>query len=259
MGSAASTLPATIDKATAQQAAGEKFDEDAFDKMAVNGLVSHEQFLAAAEPPKPPPILRTSSCKKMEEVASDEKAPEDFEEEAEPCGAGEGEGDKTATGDQNDDDDTAGSPEAQTATALPATAATPANAAEARAAMTETLRKRIAATNNGDGGFMLPTDERFFHGWAFEGPIKKPKVLWKSNEPPRKDHAGNPPWLTATEYEDEADVTAAKLAQLVELMRLSRHTVVYSGAGISASAVGQAALSGAITAPDCILRLGPPL
>merc|ERR1719198_729648 len=36
----------------------------------------------------------------------------------------------------------------------------------------------------------------------------------------------------------------AKVKQLAKLMRLSQHTVVYSGAGISASAVGQAALSG---------------
>jgi len=51
-------------------------------------------------------------------------------------------------------------------------------------------------------------------------------------------------WLTATEFEDQAQVARAKMAQLATLMRLSKRTVVYSGAGISASAVGQAALSG---------------
>jgi NAD-dependent SIR2 family protein deacetylase len=84
------------------------------------------------------------------------------------------------------------------------------------------------------------------HGRAYSGPIRsstKPKVLWKSSSKPRKDHDAAS-WLTATEFIDRDDVLRAKVAQLAALMRVSRHTVVYTGAGISASVVGQAALSG---------------
>merc|ERR1719421_2213740 len=93
------------------------------------------------------------------------------------------------------------------------------------------------------GGFMQPQDELFMHGTLYRGPLQKPKVLWHSTEKPRKDHDAES-WLTATEFEDTPEIMRAKIAQLAHMMRLSRHTVVYSGAGISASAVGQAALSG---------------
>lgn len=81
------------------------------------------------------------------------------------------------------------------------------------------------------------------HGRAYEGPLQKPKVSWKSDKPPRKDHAC-PKWLTATEFQDHPEVTAAKVQQLACLIRSSRKTVAYTGAGISASVIGQAALSG---------------
>ena len=90
---------------------------------------------------------------------------------------------------------------------------------------------------------MAPNDKRFMHGWAYEGPMVRPNVLWASDQKPRKDHDA-PDWLTATEFADTDKVMAAKITQLAALMRMSRHTCVYSGAGISASAVGQAALSG---------------
>ena len=40
MGAGASTLPATLDKATAKEAAGDKFDEAAFDAAAVDGVIT---------------------------------------------------------------------------------------------------------------------------------------------------------------------------------------------------------------------------
>lgn len=94
-----------------------------------------------------------------------------------------------------------------------------------------------------DRRFLTPDDPRFLHGWVYDGPIGRPKVLWKSDQKPRKDHDA-PAWLTATEFEDVEAVAHLKIKMLAKLMRLSRHTTVYSGAGISASAVGQAALSG---------------
>ena len=48
MGAGASTLPASIDKATAKTIAGDAYDEHAFDAAAVDGVVSRDAFLAAA-------------------------------------------------------------------------------------------------------------------------------------------------------------------------------------------------------------------
>merc|ERR1712167_163038 len=88
-----------------------------------------------------------------------------------------------------------------------------------------------------------PMDERFMHGRLYKGPVKAPRVTWSSSKPPRDDHSC-PEWLTASEFQDEQAVAKAKVKQLAELLRLSRKTVLYTGAGISASAVGQAARSG---------------
>ena len=73
--------------------------------------------------------------------------------------------------------------------------------------------------------------------------LTPPEVVWKSSRPPRKDH-DCPSWLTATEFEDTKATAAVKVAKLAELLKASRRTVLYTGAGISASAIGQAALSG---------------
>mmetsp|Transcript_66102 Transcript_66102/g.138068 ORF Transcript_66102/g.138068 Transcript_66102/m.138068 type:complete len:681 (+) Transcript_66102:166-2208(+) len=91
--------------------------------------------------------------------------------------------------------------------------------------------------------FLKPSDTLFKFGRGYEGTPTEPSVLWKSSQPPRKDHSC-PKWLTATEYQDETGVMLCKARQLAELMRLSKKTVAYTGAGISAAVVGQAALSG---------------
>jgi len=83
----------------------------------------------------------------------------------------------------------------------------------------------------------------FMHGRGYTGPRTAAKVTWKSDKPPRKDH-DTPEWLTATEFEDTREVAVAKCRQLASLLRLSKKTVLYTGAGISASVIGQAALSG---------------
>jgi len=58
---------------------------------------------------------------------------------------------------------------------------------------------------------------------------------------PRNDH-DTPSWLTASEYSDVPDVLEKKLQLLSELIRLSKRTVIYTGAGISCAAgIGQAA------------------
>ena len=54
-----------------------------------------------------------------------------------------------------------------------------------------------------------------------------------------QDAAG---WLTASEFQDSEQGLAVKCGKLAELLRLSRKTVVYSGAGLSVAAgIGQAA------------------
>jgi hypothetical protein len=58
MGTGASTLPAKLDKPTAQALAGAQFDEKAFDAAAKDGVVAKEDFLKAAESRTRP----TSKC-----------------------------------------------------------------------------------------------------------------------------------------------------------------------------------------------------
>jgi len=92
--------------------------------------------------------------------------------------------------------------------------------------------------------FLKHTNPVFWHGRLYNGPVHRPSVTWECNEPPRDDH-DCPKWLKASEFEDHSDALQAKCEQLAELMRLSKRTVIYTGAGISASVVCQAARSGA--------------
>jgi NAD-dependent SIR2 family protein deacetylase len=92
--------------------------------------------------------------------------------------------------------------------------------------------------------FLDHSDTRFWHGRAYSGPEQDPEMTWECDEPPRDDH-DCPEWLKASEYQDVSDVIQAKSHQLAQLMRCSKKTVIYTGAGISASVVGQAARGGA--------------
>lgn len=90
---------------------------------------------------------------------------------------------------------------------------------------------------------MATDNPLFMHGRLYSGPQEPARITWKCDKPPRKDHDA-PDWLTATEFEDLPQVADAKCQQLAELLRVSKKTVLYTGAGISASVIGQAALSG---------------
>jgi NAD-dependent SIR2 family protein deacetylase len=71
-----------------------------------------------------------------------------------------------------------------------------------------------------------------------------PQTTWASKLKPRDDHDASS-WLTASEFADGPPALAAKVQQLAQLLRMSRRTVVYSGAGISrAAGIGQAARGG---------------
>eukprot|EP00811_Abedinium_folium_P018669 NODE_2759_length_2149_cov_31.317507.p1 GENE.NODE_2759_length_2149_cov_31.317507~~NODE_2759_length_2149_cov_31.317507.p1 ORF type:complete len:570 (-),score=118.56 NODE_2759_length_2149_cov_31.317507:325-2034(-) len=106
----------------------------------------------------------------------------------------------------------------------------------------ETMRRqfveRLTATP-----FMQHKDPLFMHGRGYAGPMRPPRCTWSCKEPPRDDHSA-PKWLTASEFTDEPDVAVAKARMLADLMRISRKTVAYTGAGISAAVIGQSALSG---------------
>jgi len=71
--------------------------------------------------------------------------------------------------------------------------------------------------------------------------LSDPRVTWASDQKPRDDHDA-PSWLTATEFCDTKAAMNMKIEKLAQLLRISRRTVVYSGAGISVAAgIGQAA------------------
>jgi len=91
--------------------------------------------------------------------------------------------------------------------------------------------------------FLSHKDETFYHGRGYSGPIERPQCLWNCKKPPRDDHSA-PSWLTASEYQDKPNVLQTKCKILANLIRMSRKTVLYTGAGISASVIGQAARSG---------------
>ncbi len=91
--------------------------------------------------------------------------------------------------------------------------------------------------------FLPHTQAGFFHGRVFNerDTLQPPTIVWECDKKPRDDHEC-PDWLTATEFEDAPSVATAKTEMLARLLRMSRKTVCYTGAGISVAAhVGQAA------------------
>lgn len=92
------------------------------------------------------------------------------------------------------------------------------------------------------------TQPNFWHGRVIEAlkqDISPPEIFpgtSKRNEKPRSDHDA-PDWLTATEYQDVNSSLEAKADVLADLLLNSKKTVLYTGAGISASVIGQAAVS----------------
>lgn len=109
-----------------------------------------------------------------------------------------------------------------------------ANAGPSAAELTQRLRETPSLRHD---------DQRFWHGRAWPlGEGAAPRATWVSDGPPRADHGDKPSWLTATEWEDSPAVLQQKLAMLAALLRSSKKTVLYTGAGISVSAgIGQAA------------------
>eukprot|EP01013_Petalomonas_cantuscygni_P022863 TRINITY_DN44185_c0_g1_i1.p1 TRINITY_DN44185_c0_g1~~TRINITY_DN44185_c0_g1_i1.p1 ORF type:complete len:489 (-),score=63.42 TRINITY_DN44185_c0_g1_i1:106-1551(-) len=118
---------------------------------------------------------------------------------------------------------------------------------------------RIACHHHLSQGFIDQSSPSFFHGrlWPLialtsadtgGATPEAPSAAWTSSSVPRPDHTAAEdqkarPWLTATEWVDEASVFKRKVALLASLLVASRHTVLYTGAGISTAAgIGQAAV-----------------
>lgn len=78
-------------------------------------------------------------------------------------------------------------------------------------------------------GFFDNTHPCFMHGRAnpsLEGsPLEAPNCTWKCAKPPRDDHSA-PSWLTGSEFQDTPATLEHKCAQLAQLIKISRKTVV---------------------------------
>ena len=117
----------------------------------------------------------------------------------------------------------------------------PAAKVETAASFRAEIRSRLAETP-----FFGHQHDAYMHGRAYDGPVDAtaaPRMTWQCTKPPRDDHNA-PKWLSASEFCDQPVVARRKVLQLAAMMRASTKTVVYSGAGISASVIGQAARSG---------------
>ena len=80
-----------------------------------------------------------------------------------------------------------------------------------------------------------PDNINFYHGRIKHYlPDSAPHVKWSCTQLPRKKKM--PTWLTATEFTDQKDILQEKAHLLAKLMKNSRKTVLYTGAGISTSA-----------------------
>lgn len=83
-----------------------------------------------------------------------------------------------------------------------------------------------------------------FHGRMFQMPDGSepalPKKTWSSDKKPRQN---SPDWLTASEYRDTPAVFQAKVKMFAAMLRASRQTLAYTGAGLSVAAgIGMAAV-----------------
>ena len=67
------------------------------------------------------------------------------------------------------------------------------------------------------------------HGRLYHDcPPAAPLTLWLSRDKPRSGQE-SPAWVTASEYEDRPGALGEKVELLVELLGVSRRTVLYTG------------------------------
>merc|ERR1719213_1409317 len=76
-------------------------------------------------------------------------------------------------------------------------------------------------------------------------------MTWESQRKPREDKHGKkdaPDWLNASEYKDDLAVLAYKVSILANLLRCSKKTLAYTGAGLSVAAGIEMAAAGSAKA-----------
>ena len=79
-----------------------------------------------------------------------------------------------------------------------------------------------------------PNNNNIFHGRLKHFlPDSAPHIKWSCQQVSKIPNQG---WLTATEFSDQKDILSEKAHLLVKLLRNSRKTILYTGAGISTSA-----------------------
>jgi NAD-dependent SIR2 family protein deacetylase len=103
----------------------------------------------------------------------------------------------------------------------------------------------LAATQEVDPG--ADPMGKSWHGRVFQQELPKPIMTWESKRRPREDKHGRddvPEWLSASEYKDDAQVLALKVRLLADLLRCSKRTLAYTGAGLSVAAGIEMAAAG---------------
>eukprot|EP00928_Gymnodinium_smaydae_P042622 TRINITY_DN28671_c0_g1_i1.p1 TRINITY_DN28671_c0_g1~~TRINITY_DN28671_c0_g1_i1.p1 ORF type:complete len:553 (-),score=51.95 TRINITY_DN28671_c0_g1_i1:256-1914(-) len=96
-----------------------------------------------------------------------------------------------------------------------------------------------------DPGF--DPEGRSWHGRLLQHALPTPKMTWESKRKPREDKHGKrdaPDWLNASEYKDDAQALAYKVRILANLLRCSKKTLAYTGAGLSVTAGIEMAAAG---------------
>eukprot|EP00930_Biecheleria_cincta_P044977 TRINITY_DN30994_c0_g1_i1.p1 TRINITY_DN30994_c0_g1~~TRINITY_DN30994_c0_g1_i1.p1 ORF type:complete len:518 (-),score=99.68 TRINITY_DN30994_c0_g1_i1:351-1904(-) len=90
-----------------------------------------------------------------------------------------------------------------------------------------------------------------WHGRLVQQDLPRPHMTWQSQRKPREDKHGKkdaPDWLNASEYRDDPQSLACKVSILAHLLRCSRKTLAYTGAGLSVAAGIEMAAAGSAKA-----------
>ena len=100
----------------------------------------------------------------------------------------------------------------------------------------DSILRKLTQTQN-----LHHLEPAFYHGRLFkdaEPPLDKPDTSWDCEWLPRTDSETSCAWLTASEFTDQEEVLQTKVDCLVKLLKLSKKTIIYSGAGVSTAAGG---------------------
>lgn len=93
--------------------------------------------------------------------------------------------------------------------------------------------------------------DRAWHGRVVQHELPRPSMTWQSQRKPREDKHGKqdaPDWLNASEYKDDPQALAHKVRILANLLRCSKKTLAYTGAGLSVAAGIEMAAAGSAKA-----------